>query len=45
MRKNYKILKNIKGLNFYDKILLYVFKEYTYKIYEHGFKDGFYFNE
>lgn len=41
MRKNYKCLKDIKGLNVFDKILLVTFKDYTYKIYSAGTKDGF----
>ena len=28
-------------LNFYEKILVLVFKRYTYKIYKKGFMDGF----
>ena len=43
MRKDYKILNNIKGLNFTDKILLRVFKRYTYKIYSAGAKDTFFY--
>ncbi len=28
-------------LNFYEKILVLVFKRYTYKIYKKGYIDGF----
>lgn len=45
MRKEYHILKNIKGLNLIDKTLLNIFIKYTYKIYSAGVKDGFYFND
>lgn len=41
MRKKYKCLKDIKGLNVFDKILLVTFKNYTYKIYSAGVKFGF----
>lgn len=39
-----KILKLIsKDLKFKDKILLYIFKKYTYNIYKKGTKDSFNF--
>lgn len=44
MRDKNKILKLIcKELNFKDKILLYIFKKYTYNIYRKGIIDGFNF--
>lgn len=45
MRKDYRILNNIKGLNVFDKVLVKLLKRYTYKIYSAGMKEGFYFNE
>lgn len=45
MRKDYKILKNIKGLNIVDIILINLFKRCSYKIYSAGIKDGFNLNE
>lgn len=41
MRRNCKCLKDIEGLNIFDKILLVTFRNYTYKIYSIGVKDGF----
>ena len=43
MRKNNKIiLNNIrKNLNFYDRIILCMFKRYTIKIYRMGVKECF----
>ena len=38
---NYRILNNVDNLNLVEKILLKVFKKYTYKVYLKGFKDGF----
>lgn len=36
------ILFNLrKKLDFKDKVLSYIFKNYTFKIYEIGFKNGF----
>lgn len=45
MRKNYKCLKNIKGLNMFDIFLIKMFKGYSYKIYSAGVKSGFNFRK
>ncbi len=31
-------------LNILDRILLHIFKRYSYKIYKYGIQDGFYWN-
>lgn len=31
----------IKKLKLKDKIVVFIFRKYTYRIYEKGFKDGF----
>lgn len=45
MRKNNKkqivFNKIAKNLNFYDKIIMKVFKRYTFKIYKLGLNDAF----
>lgn len=39
-----QILKELnREIKFKDKIIMLVFKKYTLKIYEKGFKDGFNF--
>lgn len=41
-RKRDMILKELRNhLTFRDRILLYFFKDYTYKIYINGIKDSF----
>lgn len=40
--KKTKILNKIgKNLNFYDRILMKIFKDYTLKVYRIGFNDEF----
>lgn len=39
--KNKYVFNNLQELNLTDKILMNIFKKYTYKIYSTGFKDGF----
>lgn len=34
-----------KELSLKDRIILYIFKRYSIKIYQKGFDDGYYFNE
>lgn len=41
-----KILLNLrKELKLKDKIILWIMKRYTYKIYRIGFNDGYYFKK
>ena len=32
---------NLSGLNVFEKLLVYILKRYTYKIYKKGIIDGF----
>lgn len=36
---------NLSGLNVFEKLLAYILKRYTYKIYRKGIMDGFNFSE
>lgn len=41
-----KILLNLrKELKFKDKMILWIMRKYTYKIYRIGFNDGYYFKK
>jgi hypothetical protein len=41
-----KILLNLrKKLRLKDKIILWIMRKYTYKIYRIGFNDGYYFKK
>ena len=41
-----KILRNLtKELRVKDKIILWIMRKYTYKIYRIGFNDGYYFKK
>lgn len=36
-----KYIYSLEGLNIYDKFLLRLFPNYSFKIYSKGYKDGF----
>lgn len=41
-----KIIRNLtKELRVKDKIILWIMRKYTYKIYRIGFNDGYYFKK